>query len=58
MAAIRDSEDLVSVGAYVTGSNPRIDDARGRRDAIESYLCQNADMQCGFTDAVQQLEAL
>ncbi len=36
MAAIRDSEDLVSVGAYVAGSNPRIDEARSRRDAIES----------------------
>jgi flagellum-specific ATP synthase len=58
MAAIRDSEDLVSVGAYVAGTNPRIDEARSRRDAIEGYLCQESDMKCGFTDAVQQLEAL
>jgi flagellum-specific ATP synthase len=58
MAAIRDSEDLVSVGAYVAGTNPRIDEARSRRDAIEGYLCQTSDMRCGFTDAVQQLEAL
>ena len=52
------SEDLVSVGAYVPGSNPRIDEARSRRDAIEAFLCQSADMLCGFTDAVQALEAL
>jgi len=58
MAAIRDSEDLVSVGAYVPGSNPRIDAARSRRDAIEGFLCQPSDMLCGFTDAVQQMEAL
>jgi FliI/YscN family ATPase len=58
MAAIRDSEDLVSVGAYVPGSNPRIDEARSRRDAIETFLCQPSDMLCGFTDAVQQMGAL
>jgi flagellar biosynthesis/type III secretory pathway ATPase len=58
MAAIRDSEDLVSVGAYVPGTNPRIDQARVRRDTIEGYLCQSADTVSGFTDTVQQLEAL
>jgi FliI/YscN family ATPase len=58
MAAIRDSEDLVSVGAYVPGSNPRIDDARARREAINSFLCQSSDMLCGFTDAVQALSSL
>jgi flagellum-specific ATP synthase len=58
MAAIRDSEDLVSVGAYVEGSNPRIDEARGKRDAIEQFLCQSSDMLCGFPDALASLEAL
>jgi flagellum-specific ATP synthase len=58
MSAIRDSEDLVSVGAYVPGSNPRIDEARGRRDAIESFLCQPSDTLSGYTDAVDALEAL
>jgi flagellum-specific ATP synthase len=32
MATIRDSEDLVSVGAYVPGSNPRIDEALAKRE--------------------------
>jgi flagellar biosynthesis/type III secretory pathway ATPase len=58
MAAIRDSEDLVSVGAYVPGSNPRIDDARGRRDAIETFLCQSSDTLSGYDEAVDALEAL
>ncbi len=58
MAAIRDSEDLVSVGAYVVGSNPRIDEARSRRDAIQAFLCQPADTVSEFTDAVQQMESL
>ena len=58
MAAIRDSEDLVSVGAYVPGSNPRIDDARARRDTIEAFLRQESDMVCGFPDALTSLGAL
>jgi FliI/YscN family ATPase len=58
LAAIRDSEDLVSVGAYVAGSNPRIDEARARRDAIDAFLCQSSDTLCSFPDAVAALEAL
>jgi FliI/YscN family ATPase len=58
MAAIRDSEDLVSVGAYVEGSNPRIDEARAKRDAIEAFLRQPAEMMCAFPDAIQALSAL
>jgi flagellar biosynthesis/type III secretory pathway ATPase len=58
MAAIRDSEDLVSVGAYVPGSNPRIDEARAKRDLIEAFLCQDAGTLCGFTDSTASLEAL
>src|SRR5262245_10279659 len=58
MAAIRDSEDLVSVGAYVAGSNPRIDQARAKRDAVEAFLCQDAGTLCGLTDAIDSLGAL
>jgi flagellar biosynthesis/type III secretory pathway ATPase len=48
----------VSVGAYVPGSNPRIDEARARQEAIERFLCQSADTMCGFTDALRDLGAL
>jgi FliI/YscN family ATPase len=58
LAAIRDSEDLVSVGAYVAGSNPRIDEARARREAIDAFLCQSSDTLCGFADAIGELQAL
>jgi FliI/YscN family ATPase len=58
MAAIRDTEDLVSVGAYVPGSNPKVDEARARADAIDSFLCQPADTLCGFADASKALQEL
>jgi flagellum-specific ATP synthase len=58
LAAICDSEDLVSVGAYVQGSNTRIDQARSKLDAIERFLCQEADSVCRFSDAVESLTTL
>jgi FliI/YscN family ATPase len=58
LAAIRDSEDLVNVGAYVEGTNPRIDQARARRDAINTFLCQESDTLCRFSDSVAALAAL
>ena len=58
MATIRDTEDLVSVGAYVAGSNPRVDGARAKADAIRGFLCQDADTLCGFTDAVNGLQEI
>jgi FliI/YscN family ATPase len=58
MATLRDNDDLISVGAYVRGSNPRVDTAIERRDAISSFLCQPADTIAGLTDNIAKLEAL
>jgi FliI/YscN family ATPase len=58
LASLRDSEDLVSVGAYVPGTNPSLDAALARRDAIDAFLCQKPDMCGGFADAIAALEAL
>jgi flagellum-specific ATP synthase len=58
MAAIRDTEDLVSVGAYVPGANPKVDEARARAEAIEAFLCQPSDTLCGFADAAKALQEL
>ena len=58
LGAIRDSEDLVNVGAYVEGSNARIDQARAKRDSIEAFLCQDADTLCHFADTLEGLAGL
>jgi flagellar biosynthesis/type III secretory pathway ATPase len=58
MATIRDSEDLVSVGAYVAGSNPRIDEALQKQTAIEGFLKQGADDLVPFEAAIADLERL
>jgi len=58
LATLRDSEDLVSVGAYVPGSNPRIDGALARREAISKLLCQPADTAERLADALNALNTL
>ena len=58
LATLRDSDDLVSVGAYARGSNPRIDTALDRRDAVAAFLCQSADTSSSLADAVSALQAL
>jgi FliI/YscN family ATPase len=58
LSTLRDTEDLVSVGAYVRGTTPRIDQALERRDRIVQFLCQPADRLVGFQDSVDALQAL
>ena len=47
-----------SVGAYVAGSNARIDDALARRGAIDAFLRQPADELESLDAARSALEAL
>jgi flagellum-specific ATP synthase len=58
LATIRGSEDLVNVGAYVAGANPRIDAALAKREALESFLKQRADDLVGYEAAVGALSGL
>jgi flagellum-specific ATP synthase len=58
LASLRDSEDLVSVGAYVAGTNPSLDAALERRRALEAFLCQRSDMCASYSDNLAALEAL
>jgi FliI/YscN family ATPase len=58
LSTLRDSEDLVSVGAYVAGSTPRIDEALARREAIEAFLKQPTENAVTFDESVEALGAL
>jgi flagellar biosynthesis/type III secretory pathway ATPase len=58
MAVEHESEDLVNVGAYVAGSNPRLDDALAHRERINAFLCQPADTVHVFADALEGLAAV
>ena len=40
MAVYRDYEDLISIGAYKSGTNPELDDAIRHINGINEFLCQ------------------
>ncbi len=41
LAAYRDAEDLITIGAYVEGSNPEVDEARRLRGPLLAFLRQD-----------------
>ena len=58
LARVREVEDLVQLGAYVRGQDPRTDAALDRVPRIEALLRQRADETCSSEDAVRALSSI
>ncbi len=58
LATYREAEDLINIGAYVHGSNPKVDLALSKIESIRHYLRQGIHEQSNFDDALQGLFAL
>ncbi|MEO8540264.1 MAG: FliI/YscN family ATPase [bacterium] len=58
MAAYADSRDLISIGAYVRGSDPLVDSAIESMPAINTYLRQSADEITPFEHATAALRII
>jgi len=58
MAAYEDAADLVQIGAYVTGSDPRIDAARKTMPAIEALLRQPPEEATPRDESIRRLLAI
>ena len=58
MATYRKAEDLINIGAYVAGSNPKIDYAIAMMGKINRYLKQDIDETTTFDACACQLTEL
>ena len=58
LALYRQSEDLINLGAYVAGSNPRLDSAIKSRAEIMRFLRQSPTDVTKVDDTIRQMEAL
>ena len=58
LATYRRTEDLINLGAYVEGSNPKVDSAIRARDEILSFLKQDLSSHEPFENTLEQLQAL
>jgi flagellum-specific ATP synthase len=58
LSTFEHNRDLVAIGAYQAGSDPRIDAAIAAHPAIEDFLRQDLGQRVGLADSVAQLEQL
>jgi type III secretion protein N (ATPase) len=58
MAAFEEKRDLIALGAYHKGSDPRTDEAIARAPAIEAFLRQGTHETASFEDTRRRLLAL
>ena len=58
LAALRDKGDLISIGAYQAGTDPTVDAALAKREAIERFLQQTVDYSSTAEEADAGLLAL
>jgi len=58
LATYRKAEDLINIGAYAAGSNPKIDLAIRMIDPINRYLRQGIQEKASFAESVDALTAM
>ncbi|MFN4245393.1 MAG: FliI/YscN family ATPase, partial [Brevinematia bacterium] len=58
LATYRENQDLINIGAYVQGSNPKIDMSIKYIDKIINYIRQGIYEKISFDEAVNQLLSL
>lgn len=58
LATYRKAEDLINIGAYVKGSNPKIDYAIKMIDKVNAYLQQEVEERVSYGESAAQLAAL
>ncbi len=58
LATYRNSEDLISIGAYAAGTNPALDEAIALMPSILAFLRQDASEPSTFEDTLLALQAL
>jgi len=55
LATYRNAEDLISVGAYQKGTNPKIDRAIAMHEVLTNFLRQDIDETHSFEETVKRL---
>ncbi len=58
MATYKKSEDMIQLGAYTRGTNPKLDKAIKEQPLIEAYCIQGVDDRSGFGESLGKLPSL
>ncbi|MCF7800576.1 MAG: flagellar protein export ATPase FliI [Candidatus Marinimicrobia bacterium] len=58
LASYRDSEDLINIGAYTKGSNPRVDRAIKYLDQMQTFLRQDMGENTSFAETKSRMASM
>ncbi|WP_022851945.1 flagellar protein export ATPase FliI [Limisalsivibrio acetivorans] len=58
LSSYREAEDLINIGAYVKGSNPKIDEAIAKIDKINNFLRQGMNESYKYEDTRNILNSI
>jgi flagellum-specific ATP synthase len=58
IAAYSEIEDMINLGAYKIGTNPAVDEAIAKHDAIEAFLTQAVDEKSTLAETLDALGAI
>lgn len=58
LAIYRDAEDLINIGAYKPGANPKIDRAVRVNDVLNNFLKQRVDERTDMTKTLRELQGI
>ncbi len=58
IATYGDAEDLINVGAYVSGSNKDIDEAVDKNPLVKSFLMQSTDANVQFEETMELMNEI
>lgn len=58
LAVYKQAEDLINIGAYVEGSNPRVDEAIASYHKIVGFLRQDLHEHTGYNQTLEMLKSI
>ena len=58
LSVYRAAEDMINIGAYAAGTNPKIDAACAKIERINAFLTQDVQEQSSWSDTLHELRAL
>ena len=58
IATFNEAEDLINIGAYVKGSNPQIDHALAKINALRKFLKQDVFEKAVYSETIERLQSI
>jgi flagellum-specific ATP synthase len=58
MAVYEENEDMITIGAYVKGSNPAVDEAIAKHETVQEFLVQAIEEKAPISDTIKRLSGI